>query len=138
MPEFTQPVYNPTTKTSNPQFMNFTQVSKEELEVALEAMDSGEKIMLVANGAIMLISEESVLAAYNLYKGKASLRRIATGGTNASGNPRPICNIQLSNDLTGAMWGSFNLNIPVDPVPELEPAVTETPAATEASDEIPF
>ena len=135
---FTQPVYNPTAKTANPQFMNFTQVGKEELEVALEAMGSGEAIMLVANGAIMLISEESVLAAYNLYKGKASLRRIATGGTNASGNPRPICNIQLSNDLNGAMWGSFNINIPVDAVPELSPDTVETPAVTTDSDDLPF
>ena len=93
MPEFTQPVYTPASKTNNPQFMNFNQVSPEEAFAALEAMNTGEVISIVADGVVMLMSEESVMEAYNTYKGKSSLRRIATGGKSASGNPRPICNI---------------------------------------------
>ena len=118
MTQFTQPTFQ--RSSSNPSFMNFEQVSENELLATLESIMPSECVLLKADGAILIITEESVMASYDNYEGKAGLRRVATGGKGKSGNNRPICEVTMSNDLKGALWGTFNINIPVDPVPDLD------------------
>ena len=125
MTQFTQPEFQ--RSSSNPAFMNFEQISESELRANLENIDPSECIILRASGAIMLITEESVMASYNVYEEKAGLRRVATGGKGKSGNNRPICEVTMSNDLKGALWGTFNINIPVDTVPGLDQETESTP-----------
>ena len=105
MSAFTQSQPRPTTQ-SKPEFMNFRHVPSEDGKIHFEC-----------EGATLIIDEEYMENCYQEYNDKASLRRVATGGKAESGNARPITNFTTSSGLEGALWGNFNINIPVDVIP---------------------